>query len=418
MRARATSVLALLVAAALGTAACGSTTSSGGSGSTGTSSSASTPGVTSDQILIGTHTPLTGPAGYVGEGFEVGEKLAVDQINAAGGINGRKLKVDYLDDMDTPPGAITAARELVEQDNVFAVLGGGASTGTSAVIPYFTQNGVPYYVSLASTPTVLQGKAKNIFLGATIPAQTGVAAYTKFLTQTLHAKKVALMVCDQANCTAGAPLLTAALKADGVAVTTTADFASGATDYTGQVQQVKNSDPDAVFLYGLVPDDAHLVDELRSAGVTAPIVGDTSIADPTFVQLAGAAAANGVYGFYLGGKQLVNDDTGAMAIWLKDLHADEPSLPVDTPNLYSLMAYADTYVLAQAILKAGKNLTRAGLIASLNTNVNDFLAGADGTWPMAQPVGLPRTFSAANHQGTANLTLVKVVDGKFVAQAS
>lgn len=406
---------ALVASAAVALAACGNTTTKAASNS-GTSQGPSAVGVTSTQILIGTHTPLVGALSYVGEGFEVGEKLAVDQINRAGGINGRKLKVDYVDDLGTPPGALTAVRQLVEQDQVFAVLGGGASTGTAAVIPYFTQNGVPYYVSLASTPTVLAGHAPNIFLGATIPAQTGVDAYTKFLTTQLNAKRVALMVCDQANCTAGAPLLTASLKAAGVAISTQADFASGSTDFTGQVQQVKSSNPQAVFLYGLAPDDAHLITQLRAAGVTAPIVGDTSIADPTVPSLAGAAA-NGVYGFYLGGKQLVSDNTGVMAKWLSALHADQASLPTGTPNLYSLMAYADTYVLAQGILKAGKNLTRSGLIQSLDNNINGFLAGANGTWPDAQPVGQPRTFSASNHQGTDSLTVVKVVNGAWVAQS-
>ncbi len=416
MRAKSARACALTVATALAVAACGSTTTKGAGGNSGAGAGASAVGVTSNQILIGTHTPLVGALSYVGEGFEVGEKLAVDQINRAGGIDGRRLKVVYVDDLGTPPGALTAVRQLVEQDQVFAVLGGGASTGTAAVIPYFVQNGVPYYVSLASTPAVLASHANNIFLGATIPAQTGVDAYTKFLTSRLGAKRVALMVCDQANCTAGAPLLTTSLKAAGVTITTSADFASGSTDFTGQVQQVKNSNPQAVFLYGLAPDDAHLITQLRAAGLNVPIVGDTSIADPTVPSLAGAAA-NGVYGFYLGGKQLVSDDTGAMAKWLSALHTAEPSLPSGTPNLYSLMAYADTYVLAQAILKAGKNLTRSGLIQSLETNIHGFLAGANGTWPIAQPVGQPRTFSTTNHQGTDSLTVVKVINGVWVAQS-
>lgn len=400
-----------LLAAACGGSGSGSATS----GSNTTSGGATNvPGVTSTQITIGTHIPLVGVLSYVGEGFQVGEELAVAQINKAGGINGRKLKIDYVNDQGTPAGAITAARQLVEQDKVFAVLGGGASSGTAAVIPYFTQSGVPYYVSLASTPAVLAGKAKNIFLGATIPAETGVQAYTNFITKTLKAKNVALMVCNEANCTAGAPLLESALKAAGVTITTVANFSSGATDFTGQVQQVKSSHPQVVFMYGLAPDDAHIVSQLKAAGVTATLVGDTSIADPSVPALAGASA-NGVYGFYLGGPQLVSDDTGVMATWLAQLHATEASLPPQTPNLYSLMAYSDTYVLAQGLLKAGRNLTRAGLINSLNTNIHNFVAGEGGTWPDAQPVGTPRTFTPTDHQGTNTLMVVKLVDGKWVA---
>ena len=78
-----------------------------------------------------------------------------------------------------------------------------------------------------------------------------------------------------------------------------------------------------------------------------------------------------------------------------------------------MMLYADTYVLAEAMRVAGKDLTREGLLKSLDTNIHNFVAGNDGAWSFAQPIGLPRTFTATEHQGNRKVQPVINKAGVF-----
>src|ERR1700691_5916660 len=82
---------------------------------------AETQGLTDKEILIGTHLSLTGPASSIGQGFKAGEDMAVAEINAHGGINGRTVKVVYEDDAGTAEGGVSAVRRLIDQDKVFAI---------------------------------------------------------------------------------------------------------------------------------------------------------------------------------------------------------------------------------------------------------------------------------------------------------
>ena len=120
-------------------------------------------------IVIGSHVPLTGPASFVGQGFEVGAELAQKEINANGGINGRQLELKFVDDKGTTDGALTAVRQLLTRDKALAILGGSTSTSTLGAVPYFRQNpDALYYVSLASDPRVLEQFNKNIFVGSAL----------------------------------------------------------------------------------------------------------------------------------------------------------------------------------------------------------------------------------------------------------
>jgi branched-chain amino acid transport system substrate-binding protein len=372
---------------------------------------AADPGVTDSEIKIGVHFPLTGPASFVGQGAKVGIETAAAEINGHGGINGRKLVMVYADDRGTPDGGVTIVRRLVDEDKVFAVFGASTSTATVSVLPYFMQNGVPYYVSLASDPRVLEKFAPNIYSGSTMPQTSLVVSYVKFITEQLKPKKVGLLQCDQAHCTSGGPLLKAQLEKAGISVTQ-ANFNSGDTDFTGQIQQIKSAQPDAVFIFGLASDGGRIMPQLRRAGITAPLLGDTSLADLSVGRVAGKAA-DGFYTFWLGGTQFLDDKTGPMGKLFASMDALKIERPNNTPNLYTLLCYSDVYVLAEGLRGAGKEPTRAGLMQSLDNNVKDFMAGKTEPWTYGEQIGLPRTFTPTNHQGTQTLQVVVYKDGQF-----
>lgn len=362
------------------------------------------PGVSAAQIKIGMHLSLSGPASFVGQGIKVGVDLAVAEINANGGVNGRKLAYVFVDDRGAPDGGVAAARRLVESEEVFLVHGGGTSTSTVATLPYFAKSTVPYYISLASDPVITQQFYKNIYAGATISQATLAVFISDFVAGKLKAKTVALLQCDQGHCIAGAPRLKGLLEKKGIAVSVVT-FNSGETDFTGQVYEVKNLKPDVVFIYGLASDTGRLLPQIRRAGIEAEIVTEIASADPSVSRVAGKAA-EGFYSFWVAGRQVIDDRTGAMGNWLNSLDAHKIERPANTPNLNSMMGYSDVYVLAEAMRIAGQDLTRDNVINNLDTRIKNFVAGENPPWSFASPVGLPRTFSSTDHQGNKSAQIV------------
>ncbi len=390
----------LIAGLAVATACAGSSTASSGSKN-----------AAGADVAVGVHLPLTGAASFVGQGFQLGSQLALTEINAHGGVNGRKLNVTYEDDGGTADGGVTTVRRLIDQDKVFLVFGGSTSTTTVAVLPSMASGPVPYYVSLASDPRVLQNYSDFIFMGATLPQKDIVAGMVKFMTGSLKPKSVALMQCDQAHCQSGVPLLKSALEGAGVQVTTVQQYHSGDTDFTAQLDAIKKTNPDIVHVYGLAADGGRIIPQIRRAGITAKIVGDTSLADPSVLKVAGAAS-DGFYAFWLGASQFIDDKSGAMGDWRTRFDKANPNPPSGTPNLYSLMGYADTYVVAEGIRRASSNLTQKNFVDQLNT-LDGFVAGKDSYFKYAAPIGLPRSFKKGDHQGNHGLTPILAKGGSF-----
>lgn len=385
-----------------------------GVGCGGNSSDASDSGtlVEGDEIVLGAHTPLTGPASFVGQGFRLGAELAVDEISDQGGIGSRTLKLNLIDDEGTPAGASAAVRRLVQQDRAFAVIGGGTSTATIPQIPFFAQRPETiYYVSLASDDKVVADFHENVFMGATLPQETIAGGMAEYIAQETDIGSVAIMQCDQGHCQAGVPQLQTALEDAGIKVTGVQEFASGDTDFTGQIGAITDANPDAVVIYGLAADGGRIIPQLRRAGLDGEIIGDTSLADPSVAEVAGPSA-EGFAAFWLASPQYINDRSGAMGEWLDKFEAAYPDAPAGTPSLYSLMGYADVYVLAEAMRRCGEELTTECTIRELE-GMEGFVAGEGETWPQATPVGTPRSFSPDDHQGSEELLPVIVEDEKL-----
>lgn len=363
-------------------------------------------------ISLGAHVPLTGESSELGQGFRYGVDLAIAEINAHGGVNGHELKLTLADDRSTPDGAITAVQRLTTRDKVLLLWNGSSSSPTVAVLPGLRTGPVPYYVSFASDRRVLEPFSKYVFSGAAMPVQTVVANMVDFIAVRLKARTVALLSCDQANCRASTPMLKSGLQGKSVNVVTEQTYHSGDTDFTAQITAIKAANPDVVQVWGLPADGGRIVAQLRRSGIVATIVGDTGFADQSVVELAGAGA-DGLYAMWIGGAQLVTDETGPMGDWRKRFATAFPNAPGGMPNAYSIRGYADAFVIAEGLRRAGTDLSQDNIVAQLDT-IQDFVAGRDGTFTYAAAIGLPRSFSPTDHQGTKSLAPVVVKDGKFV----
>lgn len=364
-----------------------------------------------DPIRIGAPLPLSGAFAFPGHGEQVGLKLAQAEINANGGINGRNIEFIIVDSHSRPDGAVAAATRLVSQDKVIAVLNGGTSGEVNASLPFFRQTGVVNYVMAAQDPTITEPFTRNIFRGAGLNNNSGAPMYAEYLAKTGVKRLAILQGAYPVFKTLMEPLKKELEKA-GVQVVRVEQYNVGDTNFGAQALQIANAKPDTVLVLAQTTDALAILPQLRRAGITARLVGDVASADPAI--LSAGAAAEGFTIFSITGSQLVDDKTGEMGKFHAALAKYKIELPAKMPNVFSVFAYSDAYVMAEALRRIEGPITSEALIKSLENNIRGFMPGTTKEFAYAAKVGRPRTFSASNRDGSTGMTPLVVKGGALV----
>ena len=208
------------------------------------------PGVSDSEIVIGYHGPMTGPASWVGLGGRDGALLALDEINAAGGVNGRKIRLVIYDDAGKASEAEAVTRKMIDSDKVFAILGGGVSNVAIVVGEEAHRAKVPYFNGSAGSPKVIDQKSRWVFSGATLDGRDIGLNQATFIGEHLKVKKVAVMHGTTSSRSRCRRTVVKILKDRyGVEVLTTQKYNPGDTDFSSQllaVKQIQPGDPAAV----------------------------------------------------------------------------------------------------------------------------------------------------------------------------
>ncbi|MCL8208105.1 MAG: ABC transporter substrate-binding protein [Actinomycetia bacterium] len=269
-------------------AGCGSSSGSGNNTTTTTASSKA-------PIEIGMVSALTGENALSGHLKVDGAQLAINQINAQGGVDGRKLKLIVEDDQSTNPGTVAAFEKLVNSyPDLVAVIGPIRSTEMQAITPLVEQYKIPVLeggtdptITHEGDPWVFRFRPNDNYSGRTM-------AY--YLTQVLHKKNIAIVHSTDAFGEGGDKALTQWLKTYGGNVVTDQGYTNGATDYTAIVEAIKKANPDAVatyFTFG--PDLAIFLRQMNQLGVHTTILGSPSITATDVVNLL-HSSLDGDYG--------------------------------------------------------------------------------------------------------------------------
>jgi len=328
--------------------------------------------------------------------------LAIKEINAAGGVNGRKIVAVFEDDGHSPTKALAAVKKLVEQDKVFAVMSVGGSNATVGAVDYMKEKGVPFYVSIASAPQVTWPHAKNLFRGGTTETARYGELYAEFLATHYKAKRIAIMSGREEyprnEGDATADKLKNWFQTTPVA---RVEFNIGDKDFTPQLVEVQKANPDVIAFFGNPAEAAIAMRQAKELGLKQPFFVGSNMVDPALIAAA-KTSGEGVMGFslipYLPGAKAPD-----MVKWESAWKKEYPNAPSGRPNNFDLLAYGDMYVLAEGMKRAGPNLTTDSLIKALE-GIQNYRVG---------PVATPRTFSTKHHIG--NLTLVPMVikDGQW-----
>ena len=234
---------------------------------------------------------LSGGGATAGTNFDNGAKLAFKEINAAGGILGRKIDVISVD-TQTNPGVAKALSQKAVDDGAYIVMG-----------PVFSGSII---VSMAETrkaeiPNFTGGEAANItqqgnpFIFRTSFTQsTAMPKVAKYLKENVKAKTVALMWINNDFGKGGRDSMTKALEAQGLKVVADISTDPGQVDFSGPVLKAKQSNADALFVYLNEEESARALRELKKQGYDKPIIGETTLTGQKVIELAGDAANGAV----------------------------------------------------------------------------------------------------------------------------
>jgi ABC-type branched-subunit amino acid transport system substrate-binding protein len=351
-------------------------------------------GVSKDEIKIGTWAPLTGPASALAD-IAKGMEAYLASVNAQGGVHGRKITLIVKDDGYDPTRTPALVKELVEQDDVFAIVGGIGTANGVAVKDYLMQKGIPW-IGPGSASRVwtipLQG---NIF--AIIPSYvTEGRVLSGYAVKDLQAKKVGLFYQDDGFGREGQEGVRLGMGS-AYSTVVAAPYKVADEDFSETAKKFKESGVDAVILFSLPQRAGLLVQEFAKIDYKPKILANQALADPAMSRLAGpgwegAIVASGVL------NPSSDDPQVERARGILKEHAPELSL-----GTYVLEGMGWAEILVQGLEKAGPELNRVKLIYTMEAfeSTDNFFG---------RPVG----FSKDSHDGLTAVRLMKVEGGKLV----
>jgi branched-chain amino acid transport system substrate-binding protein len=309
-------------------------------GETGTTAT----GTEGGEIVIGEYGSMTGGQATFGVSTHNGIMLAVDEINAAGGVNGRKIRVLSEDDQSKAEEAANAVTKLISQNNVVAVLGEVASSNSLAAAPICQSNKVPMITPSSTNPRVTE-VGDYIFRMCFIDPYQG-EAMANYLTQKVGMKKAAILIDVKSDYSTGlASFFERTFTANGGKITGKQSYAQGDSDFRSQLTAIKAGNPDVIFVPGYYNDIGQIAIQARDLGMAQPLAGGDGWESPKLVEIGGTALEGSFYSNHY--------------------HVDDPSPAVREfvqkyqerfgakPDSLAALGYDSARVLADAIKRAG-----------------------------------------------------------------
>jgi branched-chain amino acid transport system substrate-binding protein len=295
------------------------------------------------QVKLGFQAPLTGAAATDGKSAKIAAEMAIEKINAGGGVLGQKMELVTYDDQAKTEEAVFTANKLTGQDGVkFAVSGSYSASGRAAA-PIFQKAQAPFISAYGVHPDITRS-GNYCFRGVHLGPPQGRAA-AKFLADNLGLKRVSVVTMDNDYGQATFEGFKSATEQFGIKVLGGYTYSLKDRQFGSIVASVKRDNPDAVYVTGYFFTAAPLVSQLRSAGIQAPIVGSQAFDAQKLIEIAGPAV-EGVY--IVGG---LNRDRDVAE--LKDYLAEFEKRSGYAGENVGATAYSAVRLMADAISRAG-----------------------------------------------------------------
>ena len=296
-------------------------------------------------IPIGFFGDISGPTYNFGQSAYNGTMMAADEINQAGGINGRRLDVVFQDDKGSPEIAAQSASKLIQQYKVVAIIGAGASGNSLAAAPNAQSAGVPLIAPSSTHPAVTQA-GDYIFRACYIDAFQG-EVMARFAVNTLKAKKAAIMVDYNSPYSRGlTEFFELSFRKLGGTIIAKQSYSQSDADFKGQLSAIKTAEPDVVYIPGYYGDVAIIAKQARQIGIEQPLLGADGWDAPELWELAGDA----VNGSYISNHYSADDPSENIQRFVTNYRQRYQNL---TPDAHAALAYDAMRFLADAMQRAG-----------------------------------------------------------------
>jgi branched-chain amino acid transport system substrate-binding protein len=356
-----------------------------------TGCSKSTDQTAESTIKVGEFASLTGKEAAFGQSSHKGTLLAIDAINAGGGLLGKKLELVYEDDRSTPGESATIAKKLITRDKVIAILGEVASGRSLEAAPIAQANGIPMISPSSTNPKVTETGDYIFRVCFTDPFQGKLLA--EFAKRSLKAQKVAIFSDVSAPYSVGlAQYFREPFLANGGQVVSEQKYTGGDKDFKAQLTAIKATKPDVIFVPGYYTDAGLIVAQARQLGITAPLFGGDGWEAPELLEIAGSALEGTYYSTHFSAE---NDDPKVQQ-FVSDFRARYGG---ETPDAMAALGYDSAMVLADAIKRAGT--TEGPKLRDAIAATRDY-AGLTG-----------KTTLDAQRNATKSAVIITVKDGKF-----
>jgi branched-chain amino acid transport system substrate-binding protein len=357
----------------------------------GTQSSSS-----NEDIKIGFYGPITGPTSLVGGASQLGARFAVDEINAKGGINGRKLKLIEYDDKSQPELAVKAVTRMIEVDKVHAIIGSLHSGNILASAPQVEKGQIPE-IGIGTSSVWLSKGYKYLFRGT-----SSAALASPLLAKTIKEfgyTKIAILASSTEYAKTGADEIVRDLEKVGIKVVARETHNNGDTDFTAQIAKMISSGAQAMFVYSGTEDMGLQMKQFRQLGFNGEVFGPETFSSPDVRKVAGPAANGAIFAAtYVIPDSVDEAYNDYEKKFLTAWKAKHGQLPVSDTAYRS---YDSIMLLAEA-LKKTKSLNGPDLRDAIE-NITNY-AGLAGTF----------NFKGNNGEGVKEIRLYGVVNGKIV----
>ncbi len=322
--------------------AAGCKPSGGGTASGGTTGGAAGGGT--GTIKVGHLASMTGSTATFGTETDSGIRFAMEELNAAGGVDGKKFEVQTLDNRSLPEEARTVATKFTGDDSIVAVIGDVSSGRTIAAAPVLDRKGIPM-VSPAATNAEVTKKGPHVFRVCFIDPFQGYAM-AKFAKDNLKLTKVAILRDKKNEYSVGlADVFAAEFKKLGGTIVGDAAYQEGDSDFRAQLAQLKAAAPEALFVPGYYGEVGPIAQQSKELGLNVPLLGGDGWDSPDLVKGAGGA----LEGSYFSTHYSPDEKRAKVESFVKDYQGKYGKQPSGNAAL----GYDAMMILADAIKRAG-----------------------------------------------------------------
>ena len=330
-----------------------------------------TPGVTPTTILLGQSTALSGPAAQLGIQMNVGLKVYFDQVNAQGGVHGRKIEVRALDDKYEAKLAAENTRKLIEEEKVFALIAYVGTPTSSAALPIFTEAKVPFFGPYTGAQLLHEPFNRYVFnVRASYFDET-----EKIVEQLVSTgiKNIAVFYQNDNYGMAGLAGTERAMSRRNMKISATATVERNTADVAQAVKTIGKSNPDAVVMISAYSSIAAFVREMKKAGYAG------QFHNVSFVGSKALADALGDEGYGVAISQVVPFPWSPTTRVVKEYQVLMAAAGHKDYNFSSLEGFIVAKAFTEGLKRSGRDLTRERLITALESmsavDLGDFMIG-------------------------------------------